>query len=257
MTIYFAAFIGLLIGSFLNVAIYRVPRKLSVLKPARSFCPNCERQISWWENIPVVSWLILKGHCSGCKESISGIYPVVEILSAISAAASYLFFGLTITGVLVYALVATLIVISFIDLEFKIIPNVISYPGIIIGLCTGIISEYTNYFSFPITTGALDSLIGFLVGGGFFYVIAWGYYIATKRIGLGGGDIKLLAMTGSLLGWQSVPQTIVLGSILGSVIGIGAMIFAKTGRHTEIPFGPWLSIGAILYIFADIPLFRL
>lgn len=249
--------LGLVIGSFLNVVIYRVPRKLSVVSPARSYCPRCSTTLSWFENIPVLSWIVLGGRCRHCKARISGQYPLVELLSGVFAILSYLHFGLTITALIVYALSVTLVAISFIDLEFRIIPNVISLPGITIGLLLGITSQFTHAFSWPITTGAIDSLIGMLIGGGIFYFIAWIYYLMTKKIGLGGGDIKLLGMTGAILGWESVPQTIILGSIIGSIVGIGAMLVYKTGRNTEIPFGPWLSLGAILYIFADLPIFSL
>lgn len=247
---------GLIIGSFLNVCIYRIPRGLSIVEPARSYCPQCNRQLTWWENIPVLSWLALNGKCRGCKNKISGRYPFVELLSCIAGGASFLHFGATPTAVLVYALTAALIVISFIDLDFKIIPNVISFPGMIIGLCVSIIQQYLHIFAWPITPDALESLIGFIVGGGFFYVIALMYYLRTGNIGLGGGDIKLMGMTGALLGWRSVGPTIMVGSILGAVIGIIVMIIQRTGRKTEIPFGPWLSLGAILYIFLDLPFFR-
>lgn len=248
--------LGLIIGSFLNVVIFRVPRKLSVVYPARSYCPKCSATLSWFENIPVLSWLLLGGKCRHCKIPISGQYPLVELLSGAFAVLTFIRFDATPTALVVYLLCATLVAISFIDLEFRIIPNVISLPGMTFGLILGIASQYTGAFSWPITSGLIDSLVGFLIGGGVFYFIAWIYYLVTKKIGLGGGDIKLLGMTGAILGWESVPQTIVVGSIIGSVVGIAAMIVNKTGRNTEIPFGPWLSLGAVLYIFADIPFFR-
>lgn len=251
-----ATIIGLLIGSFLNVCIYRVARKLSILSPYRSYCPNCKESLRCWHNIPVLSWICLLGKCSFCKTRISGQYPLVELLSAAFAFASILHFGPTITGVIVYILCATLIVITFIDLEFKIIPNVISFPGMIIGLLLGIFSQYTGLLNWPLTQDAFDSLLGFLLGGGFFYVISLFYYLCTKRIGLGGGDIKLLAMCGAVLGVSSVPPTIFAGSLAGASIGILLMVIKGSGRHTEIPFGPWLSLGALLYIFTDLSIFR-
>ena len=247
---------GLLIGSFLNVCIYRIPRGGSVTSPARSYCPQCNRELAWWDNIPVLSWVALNGKCRGCKNKISGRYPFVELLSCIAGGASFLHFGATPTAVLVYALTATLIVITFIDLDFKIIPNVISYPGMTIGLCVGIVQQYFHLFNWPITTGALDSLIGFITGGGFFYAIAWAYYVRTGNIGLGGGDIKLMGMTGALLGWRSVMPTIFAGSICGAVVGLLVMKLQGTGRKTEIPFGPWLSFGAVIYMFLNLEIFR-
>lgn len=252
-----ALFFGLCIGSFLNVCIFRVPRKLSVNFPKRSFCPGCQQMIAWYDNIPLVSWLMLRGKCRKCKTPISAQYPLVEALSAFAAIETMLKFDLTPTGIIIYGLIATLLVITFIDLEHKIIPNVISYPGMTFGLLLGIVSQYTNLFTAPITTGALDSLIGFLVGGGFFYVIGYVYFKVTKRMGLGGGDIKLMAMTGAILGWESVPTTIFMGSLVGSVVGITMMLWKGGGRHIEIPFGPWLSLGCIIYIFTNLRWFAL
>ena len=252
----YATIFGLLIGSFLNVCIYRVPRKLSIVTPVQSFCPNCKRGITPFENIPVLSWLVLRGKCHGCKEGISWQYPFVELLSGLACYASYVRFGLTPTGFVIFALCAALIVITFIDLEFKIIPNVISFPGMTIGLVLGMISEYTNAFSEPVTQGALDSLVGFFIGGGFFYAIGMTYYLITKKVGLGGGDIKLMGMTGAILGWKSIPTTIFAGSFVGAIVGIAFMLMKKTGRQTEIPFGPWLALGALIYIFSDIRFFQ-
>ena len=253
----FTFLFGLIIGSFLNVCIYRIPRKLSLTDPVFSQCPGCNKQLLPWMNIPVVSWLCLRAKCWFCKKPISGQYPLVEILSGFACAASYSHFGITPTGILIYLLTATLIVISFIDFEFKIIPDVISFPGMTLGLIVGIIAEYTNIFAWPITTGAINSLIGFLVGGGFFYIIAYVYYFFTKQIGIGGGDIKLMAMVGALLGWEAIPPSIFVGSFVGAIVGILMMLFQGTGRKTEIPFGPWLSVGTILYMFTSLPFFRM
>ncbi len=249
----YALVFGLCIGSFLNVVIYRLPRKLSVSFPRRSFCPGCQMMIQWYDNLPVLSWILLRGKCRGCKTKISPQYPVVEALSALAAIETVIRFDVTPTAFVIYALVAALIAITFIDLEHKIIPNLISFPGMTLGLLLGIASQYTHAFqSPPITRDALDSLLGFIVGGGFFHVIGAVYYLFTKRVGLGGGDIKLMAMTGAILGWESVPTTIFMGSLIGSVVGIGMMVVRGGGRHIEIPFGPWLSLGAIIYIFSDI-----
>lgn len=248
--------IGLCIGSFLNVCIYRVPLKMSVTKPLRSICPSCKRQLEWYENVPVFAWIAIGAKCRTCKAPISGQYPLVELLSGFAIVASFLFTEDVPTAILVYALTATLIVITFIDLEHKIIPNKISYPGIVIGLAVGLWQEFFPTFSYPVTTGMLDSVYGFLLGGGFFYVIGELYYYATKRDGLGGGDIKLMAMTGALLGWRSIPPTIFVGSLAGALVGIVLMLFRGANRQLEIPFGPWLSLGVLLYVFGDLPFFR-
>lgn len=263
LILFFAFIIGLCLGSFLNVAIYRLPRDLSVVNPRRSFCPGCKRQLTWWENIPVLGWLCLGGKCRTCRSKISGQYPLVELLSGIAAVGVALRFGVTPVGFVVYALLLSLIVITFIDFEFRIIPNVISFPGITLGLLLGIAAEYSHFFSCqrselycPMTTGAMDSLVGMLIGGGFFELIGRGYEWWAKREGIGGGDVKLMAMTGAIMGWRSVAPTIFMGSLVGAVIGVAVALLQGTGRKTEIAFGPWLAVGAVLYIFADLPYFR-
>ncbi len=257
MTLALITLFGMIVGSFLNVCIYRVPRRISVTNPRRSYCPKCDRQLTWWENVPVLSWVMLRARCRTCKNEISGQYPLVELLSGVAAAASYVRFGLTPTGVLIYVILATLIVISFIDLEFKIIPDRISLPGIIIGLVIGGISQFTNTFVPPITHDLLDSVIGLLAGGGFFLVLTYGYYFMTGRVGLGGGDVKLMALVGAVLGWRSIAPTIFAGSLLGSVVGVTLMVFSGGGRHTEIPFGPWLAAGVVIHIFGNFDFFHL
>ncbi len=257
MEIIFATIFGLIIGSFLNVVIYRMPRKLSLSSPRRSYCPKCEKTLAWSDNIPVLSWTFLRGRCRYCKVPISGQYPLVELLSGFAAAASLIYYGPTLTAAIVYLLTATLIAITFIDFEFKIIPNRISYPGMTIGLLMGIATQFYGPFAFPLTQSPLDSLLGMIAGGGFFWAIGALYYLFTKRVGLGGGDIKLMGMTGAILGLGSVAPTIFIGSLLGSVVGIALMVIGKGGRQTEIPFGPWLSLGAIVYMFGNLKLFQI
>ena len=252
-----ATVFGLLIGSFLNVAIYRLPLRLSVLSPHRSFCPACETQLTWWENIPVLSWLLLRGKCGHCGAKISGRYPLVELLSAFAAAVAALQYGITPTGIVVYSLSAALIVIIFTDLDHRMIPLAVTYPGIITGMSLGIYSQYSGVFNFPVTQSAWDTLLGFLFGGGFLYSIERIYFWITGRIGLGGGDVRLLCMTGAILGVGSVAPTIFLGSLIGAVIGIGMMVFTGGGRHTEIPFGPWLAAGVFAYMYLDTSRFQL
>lgn len=255
--------LGLLLGSFLNVCIYRMPLRISVMSPARSFCPSCERQLTALENIPVISWAIQKGRCRGCQNSIPVRYPLVELMAGVAGSATYLEYGITVTGLIVFLIALTLIVITFIDLDHRIIPNRITFPGIAIGLAMGVTAEFTDLLRCspyadicPLTQGLSDSVIGMLVGGGFFWAIAVAYYAATKTVGLGGGDVKLLGMTGAMLGWRSVAPTIFIGSIVGSIVGIIAMVVTGQGRKTEIPFGPWLALGAIIYLYFDLPFFK-
>ena len=255
--------LGLILGSFLNVCIYRVPLRISVMSPARSFCPTCNRTLTALENIPVLSWVAQRGRCKGCASPISWRYPFVEILAGASGVARYLKYGITPIGLIVFVLCLVLIVVTFIDLDHWIIPNRITYPGVVIGLGLGVLAETTEFLRCspfadicPVTQGLSDTVIGLLVGYGFFWIIGVAYYAATKNVGLGGGDVKLLAMTGAILGWRSVPPTIFIGSLVGSVIGIAAMIITGKGRKTEIPFGPSLAIAVVIYMFFDLPVFK-
>ncbi len=270
LSLIFITIIGLLIGSFLNVCIWRIPRHISVARPHRSMCPKCKTTLKGIENIPVISWLFLRGKCSHCKESISGRYPLVEILSAIGASMSYIYFGgITPTSVIIYVITATLIVITFIDFDFQIIPDVISIPGIILGYILSITATYSSIFKVPtsiystplykdvLTSGVIDSLIGSLLGAGFFLAILWGYYFISGKIGLGLGDVKLMAFFGAFFGYKCLMPIIFMASILGSIIGIILILITKKGRHTEIAFGPWLACGAIIYIFTDLDVFNL
>jgi leader peptidase (prepilin peptidase)/N-methyltransferase len=256
MEIILVGIFAAIIGSFLNVCVYRIPRDLSVAKPVRSFCPSCNRTISWKENIPVISWTIQGGKCAGCKQRIPFHYPLVELLSVANGIYTYQSFGLNLSSLIIFLLIEALLVISFIDFEFKIIPDVISLPGITIGLAMGCIAEFYHPFSYPLTQGAWDSLLGMFFGGGSLYAIAYFYYLYSKQEGLGGGDIKLLGWTGAMLGVSSVLPTILIGSILGSIVGVAVIIFMRGNRKSEIPFGPWLSLGAIIYIFAGTPITR-
>lgn len=255
-TAIFVFLFGLCIGSFLTAVVYRVPRKISLLNPKRSFCTKSNTQLAWWENIPLLSYLFLGGVSRHSGEKISGKYPLIEFITGMLAVASYAKYGATPTALVVFALAATLIAITWIDLEFMIIPDVISFPGMIIGFILSITSQYNpEMFQHPITQSAWETLLGFLIGAGFFYVIGNAYYFFTKRHGLGGGDVKLMGMTGAILGYNSILPTIMIGSIAGSVVGIATILISGGGRHSEIPFGPWLSLGAAVYLFADPSLF--
>lgn len=246
---------GLCIGSFLSVCVWRIPRKESVTKPARSYCTTCGEQLKWWHNIPLISYLILLGKCSCKKQLISPRYPSIELLTAFAAYLSFYRFGITPTGFLIFALTATLIVITYIDFDFKIIPNVITFPGMTFGLLLGILAEFYPVFDRPVVGSAYESLLGFLIGGGIFYVINWVYYLFSGQIGIGGGDIKLMAMLGAILGYDCLFNTLFVGACAGSVVGIGVMAIQGKGRHAEIPFGPWLAFGVLTYIFTDFRFF--
>lgn len=231
---------GAIIGSFLNVVILRLPQPdISVVFPA-SHCPKCKADLSWYENVPILSYLILRGRCGHCGVSISKQYPTVEFLTGIMAAACVSSFGLSIAAGGYFTFAAALITIIWIDIHHQIIPDVISLPGIIFGLTL-------SFFS-PLTTWQ-DSLIGLLIGGGVFYAISLIYYLIRKQEGLGGGDIKLLAMLGAFLGYQSLFFIIFTSSITGSIAGLIAMRSQKKGGATRIPFGPFLAVSGLAYLF--------
>lgn len=235
-----ATLFGGIVGSFLNVVILRLPQQdASIIFPA-SHCPQCKTTLRWFENIPIISYCLLGGKCRTCKIHISSMYPLVELLMALLSAALIYRFGVTFEFFAYFLLSASLIVVIFIDLHHQIIPDTISLPGIIIGFLFSLLSSDLTW---------TDSLIGILAGGGILYAIAWGYYIIRKQDGMGGGDIKLLAMLGAWLGWQSLPFIIFFSSLTGAIIGIIALRMQDEDNNTRIPFGPFLSITAILYLF--------
>ena len=239
----FAVLFGLVIGSFLNVCIYRLPEGPQLWKPPRSFCPSCRRQIDWYDNIPILSYFILRGRCRSCGARISPRYPAVEALSALAAAANLYAFGPSAQAVIFYLFTCALVVITFIDVDYKIIPDVISIPGIVIGLALSPLLPATF----------VESLIGAAVGGGVLYGVILVYYLLTKREGMGMGDVKLLAMIGAFLGWKSLPFVLLVSSFTGTLVGVGLMILARKDRRYAVPFGPFLSLGAVSYLFFGDP----
>jgi len=231
---------GALIGSFLNVVIFRLPDETqSVVFPA-SHCPKCGTNLHWYENIPVLSYLVLRGKCRTCKIPISLQYPVVELCMALLSLALYNRFGFSLILPFYFLFLAALLVIIFIDIHLQIIPDKISLPGILIG--------FAGSFFNPLVSWQ-ESGLGILMGGGILYGVAKGYALLTGREGMGGGDIKLLAMIGAFLGYQCLLYIIFFSSLTGSVAGIAAMFSQKKGGQTRIPFGPFLSLAAMSWLF--------
>ncbi len=230
--------VGACIGSFLNVCIHRLPRGMSVVAPP-SHCPNCGRRLSPWENIPILGYLVLRGRCRGCRGPISPRYPLVELLTALLFLALYRRFLLSIPFVVYSIFTCMLVVVTFIDLEHRIIPDVVSLPGMVLGLAAS--------FLLP-GLSLVNSLLGLLTGGGSLLAVAWGYYLLTGREGMGGGDIKLLAMIGAFLGWKAVPMVIFISALSGSVIG-GVYVAVKGAADRVIPYGPFLAAAAVVVLF--------
>ena len=261
---YILSFIfGSIIGSFLNVCIYRLPRGESIAYPA-SHCPSCNKPIRFYNNIPILSYLILGGKCPDCNSKIATTYPIVEILTGLIFLATVWSFGLSIQTFFYLILFSGLIAITFIDLDHLIIPNVITYPGIVIGILYNairtnweisldLISDssfgFLSFFELLREVPILDSIFGIIVGGGILLLIAYTYEVIKKRQGMGIGDVKLLAMIGAFFGWEGVLFTLFLGAILGSAIGIAIIISQRGDLKYAMPFGPFLSIAAVIYAF--------
>ncbi len=203
-------------------------------------CPSCRTKIPFYDNVPVASYLWLRGRCRHCGAAFSLRYPLVELVSGLFAVAVFARYGFSWESLFLYSLVGALLVITFIDIDHQIIPDVITYPGIGVGFVTSLLLGHITY---------KESLIGILLGGGILLLVAWGYYLLTKREGMGGGDIKLLAMIGAFLGWKGVIFTIFAGSAIGTVAGVALALRTGGGRKLAIPFGPFLSVGALLYLF--------
>ncbi len=243
MFFYLAVFVfGSLIGSFLNVCIYRIPRNMSVVWPS-SRCTSCDSPVRPWDNIPLISYLLLLGRCRHCKDKISVRYPVVEAINAFLYVSLLWRYGPGWDFLLYCVLVSSLIVITFIDLDYQIIPDRITLVGIPIGLLAGSLL-LPDPFLRASALGYKASVVGFLVGGGFFYLVA-----VLSRGGMGGGDIKMMAMVGAFLGWKAVLLTTLLGSLSGSIVGLFLMAAKGKGRKYKIPFGPFLALGTLVSLF--------
>ena len=230
---------GAIVGSFLNVCICRIPKGESIIFPG-SHCPHCQRSIPFYDNIPLVSYLLLRGKCRYCQGPISSQYPLVEGVTALSSFLLFSRFGISWSYLFYFLFLASLIVITVIDLFHQIIPDVISLPGIGVGLIASFILPQLTF---------LNSLIGVLLGGGSLFLVATFYQWLFKREGMGGGDVKLLAMIGAFLGWKAVILTILLSSLIGSIIGIIVMMVKGKDLKYAIPFGPFLSLGAAVSLF--------
>jgi leader peptidase (prepilin peptidase)/N-methyltransferase len=254
--------LGACIGSFLNVCIYRLPQDESVLRPA-SRCPRCAAPIAWRDNIPVLSWLLLGARCRACRAPIPARYPLVEAATGGIAELAHDGFGPSAAAAVAFLFTAALLLITFVDLDHRFIPDEVSLPGIAVGVGAAFL---------PRGVGPLDALAGAVLGGGVLWAVAWSYEHLTGVEGMGFGDVKLLAMIGAFLGWQAIPAVLVVASLTGSFAGL-ALIFTRRGRRrmarvarrlgasavlpfvrraarrTEIPFGPFLALGALLALY--------
>ncbi len=236
----FVVVLGLCIGSFVNVVIYRLPRKKSLIRPG-SACPGCGQTIKWYLNIPVLSYLFLRGRCAGCGERISFRYPLVEMTTGILFLLFFRQYGLSVTTIGFWLLSAALVAVFFIDLDFKIIPDAITLPGIVVGLVFSLVSDHQTIVS---------SLLGILAGGGTFLAMGLLGQAIFKKESLGGGDIKLAAMLGAFLGPLRVFLIFISSAAIGLLVSIVILtISARFRRERLMPFGPFLVLAAILVVF--------
>jgi leader peptidase (prepilin peptidase)/N-methyltransferase len=232
-------FFGLALGSFLNVCIHRIPVKESIISPP-SRCPQCGKRIRFYDNIPIISYIILRGRCRDCGRPISVRYPLVEAIMGLLSMSLFLKHNLSYQYFISLIFSASLVLMSFIDLRHQIIPDAVSLPGILAGFIISLIFVHITWY---------DSLIGIIAGGGVLYLVAFLFEVITGKEGMGGGDIKLLAMIGAWMGWRALPLIILLSSLTGIFIGGGSLLMSRQGLGTRIPFGPFLALGTLLYLF--------
>jgi len=261
-----ALVLGLAVGSFLNVLILRLPRmmenewKLQAaevrgeqapelaafnLVTPRSHCPSCGHRITALENVPVLSWLFLRGRCSACGSRISARYPLIELASGLLSAAAIWHFGPTVAGVAAMLLGFFLVALAFIDFDTQLLPDDITMPLLWLGLFLNIQGVYVSLES---------AVIGAMAGYLLLWSVYWLFRLATGREGMGYGDFKLLAALGAWFGWQALPAIILLASVVGAAVGIALMVFRRHGREVPIPFGPYLAGAGLLALHFGKPL---
>lgn len=238
-TSFFIFILGTFFGSFLNVCIYRLPRDKSIVSP-RSFCPKCKTPIPFSSNIPILSYLLLKGKCRSCGQKIHLRYLTVEFLTGLLYLACYYKFGLSPDLLIYFFFCSVLIIITFIDFEHQLILNKITYPVIILGFLISLIPNGIPFY---------DSLFGFLIGGGFIYSMVIVSPLIFGQEGMGGGDVKLAALIGIFLGWQNVLLTLILASLSGGLMGVILILLKLKKKRDYIPFGPYLCLGALIALF--------
>lgn len=236
---------GLLVGSFLNVCIYRLPRGQSVVWPG-SRCPACGRALAWFENVPVLGWLALRGRCRTCRAPIPVSYPLVELATAGLFLAALLVYGLTPLLAVRLALISALVVLFAIDWQHQILPDAITLPGVVVGFTVSLF----------LPPGWTSSLLGLVVGGLFPFLVAEAYFRLRGREGMGMGDFKMLAMVGAFLGWPLVWIVLILSCLLGIIVGGGALLVTRRGLATRIPFGTFIAVAALVGVLAEGPMLR-
>ena len=260
----FVFLFGLIIGSFLNVCIVRIPSGKSIVLPA-SACPKCGLAIRPYDNIPVVSYLLLRGKCRGCKTKISWMYPLVELLTGLLFLGCFYVFGISVETAKWAAFSAIMVVLVFTDLRERILPDVVNFTGLAIGLIFSLFTKPTDgtalwianhLFDYPPPAPVIslvDAILGAAVGGGLLWLVSEAYFKLRGREGMGLGDVKMMLMAGAFLGAKRTLLTILAGSLLGSVLGLAVILARRKDAEYELPFGTFLGAGALLVVFFGTP----
>lgn len=231
--------LGICFGSFANVIIYRWPKGESIVRPP-SHCQACGKTLPWSDNVPLLGWLRRRGRCRFCGQKFSIRYFFVELLTGCLFVGAYYFVGWNWYLLEVLIFLFGLVAASFIDIDHFLLPDVITLTGVVLGLVGALLNPERSF---------LTAALGVFFGGGVLWAIAYFYFLYRKEEGMGGGDIKLLAWIGAVLGWKAIPFVIISSSLIGSVVGIFIMMRSKKGLKTVIPFGPYLALGAVLFLF--------
>jgi leader peptidase (prepilin peptidase) / N-methyltransferase len=245
---FYALAIGAVVGSFLNVVIHRWPREESIVFPG-SHCPRCNAPIRWFDNVPVLSWIVLRGRCRSCREPIAVRYPLVELANALFYLAVYQRTGPTVGFLPIAALVSMTLVLIWIDLDVQFLPDVVTYPGMAIGLAAGALALGDRIPELTLSHSLLDSVSGAVAGGGVLLAIHLAYKLLRGGEGMGLGDVKMLAMIGAVVGWEPLFGVLMLASIGGAVAGILLAIFTRATLRNALPFGVFLGLALLVVVF--------
>jgi leader peptidase (prepilin peptidase)/N-methyltransferase len=244
----FALAMGAIVGSFLNVVIHRYPIEESIVFPP-SRCPECRARIRWFDNVPILSYLWLRGRCRDCRAPISPRYPLVELANALFYLAIFLHTGPTPGFLLIAAFVSMIVVLIYIDAEIQILPDVVDLPGIAVGIAIGALGLGNVYPAITVSSSIVDALIGALAGAGIIVAVIAAYWLIRRVEGMGQGDIKMLAMIGAGLGWRAVPGVLLLAAVCGTVIGVPIALRSDRGMQLPLPFGVFLGLATLAVIF--------
>jgi leader peptidase (prepilin peptidase)/N-methyltransferase len=239
---------GAILGSFINVVVHRYPREESVVFPP-SRCPSCGSRIKPWDNVPIVSWILLGGRCRSCRGSISLRYPLIELANGLFWLAAWLHLGLSLEGALVAIIASMTLVLIFIDAEIQILPDVVDIPGIALGLLLGFLHAGLSAPHLVLASSLADAAIGAAFGGGLLLAVGLAYRLVRKVEGMGLGDVKMMAMIGAVCGWTAVLPIVFLASLAGAVIGIGIAMRRREGLRFALPFGVFLGMAFLAVIF--------